>query len=83
MDAYNGAIRHDDHRDADYEVHTSESFAASKWCATCLLEYIESGMGGCLQFVTQIWPAKNRKAKKRHKRVRRALKPLGIVCQQP
>ena len=48
MNGSTGDVRHDDYRDADYEVHTSESFASSNWCAGCVLEYIECGMGGCI-----------------------------------
>lgn len=78
MNGSTGDVRHDDSRDAAYEVHHVEAFAASTWCAECLLEYIESGMGGSLQFVTQLRQVEPRT----HERVIRELQPLGIECKQ-
>ncbi|MFH9606902.1 hypothetical protein [Streptomyces sp. NPDC017448] len=79
MDALTGDDRHEDVRNADYEVHTEESFAAQNWCGDCILEYIECGMGRSLQYVTQLRPLDT----PQHKQVLRELTALSITCRQP
>ncbi|MFJ1700447.1 hypothetical protein ACIOHC_36250 [Streptomyces sp. NPDC088252] len=78
MHSSTGAARHDDMRDADYSVNTEESSVASTWCVACVLEYIECGMGGCLQFVTKIRAVDGPE----HQRLVRELETLGVKLDQ-
>jgi hypothetical protein len=81
MDAVTGDDRHEGEvRYADYEVYRTESFVASNWCGACLLEYIESGMGSCVEFVTLTRAAVDLD---QHDKVVKALEPFGVTVKQP
>lgn len=81
MDATTGDVRHDDYRDADYEVSRTEAFASANWCAGCVLEYIECGMGECIISVALIRSVSSAKAGVEHDRVVRELQKLGLECK--
>jgi hypothetical protein len=79
MNGYDGTVRHREYTEAMYRVQTSEAFAQSTWCPDCLIQYVESGMGSCVEYVGLLEPLKTQEDRDKHDKVL----GLGLNVEQP